>query len=1043
MKKIILLLLIFMIQHTPANAQSNSKNKSATNNTPLKSAALSKIAARHIGPAAMSGRVTAIAALNKDPRIMYVGAAGGGVWKTTTGGTRFKPVFDKYCQSIGDVAIDQKNPETVWVGTGESNMRNTTSVGTGLYKTTDGGEFWTRVGLENTEHIAKIAISPQNSDVVFVAAPGHLWNANEERGLFKTTDGGKTWTKALYIDENTGCADVLINPSNPNIIYATTWQFRRTPHSFESGGKGSGLHKSTDGGKTWKKITNGLPTGDLGRVAIALAPSAPNNMFAIVEAKETGLFISADGGETWTPQSATSNVTARPFYFSTLVVDPTDAKRVYRPALTFSISTDGGYSFNEPEYFGGGVHPDHHALWINPLNPSHLYLGTDGGVYVSFDKGNNWLLLKNLPISQAYHVAVDNQQPYHVYTGLQDNGSWSAPSRKAGGVRNGDWQNLMGGDGFWVQPDPTNPDIVYAEYQGGNMSRVNLKTNEALDIQPYPAAGEPKLRWNWNTPIVPSPNNPKVLYTGAQYLYKTENGGITWQKLSGDLTTNDPQKQQQDNSGGLTEDNTSAENHCTIFTIAESPLNANQIWVGTDDGNLQVSTNGGKTWTNTTANYAKCGIPAGTWVSSIEPSRFDKNTLYATFDNHAYGDGKTYVAKSTDLGKTWTLFSSPDFRSFAHKIKEDLQNKNLLFLGTEMGLYVSIDGGANWVVMKGNIPEYAMVRDITIEPKTNDLVIATHGRGILIVDDITPLRKLSYDILNTDVAFIETSPTPSTNGHYGWASADAGEFVGRNPNENAQIMYYLKERVTKGDVKIEIYDTQGEFLYDMPGTKRKGINVVDWNMQMKPPKPVKGASTLDYSGFYAPLLPPGKYKIKLKLNGKEYESYLTLIKDPLSAHSDAEQQLQHKTAMEAYNTTEELAFLAAQLVDMREKLTQIQAENKDQALQKQLQTYSDSLNNLRKSIMATKEGTNVSFSNDEKLRENLSKIYGAVVGYEGRPTDSHIARLNGLQVEIKDAQKRLADINTKYLQPLNDTLAKANLPALTILTKEAFDAMKD
>jgi photosystem II stability/assembly factor-like uncharacterized protein len=1040
MQKILLLIIIFMINNIPSEAQNK---KSTANNTPLKSAALSKIAARHIGPAAMSGRVTAIAGVNKDPRIMYVGAAGGGVWKTTTGGSRFKPVFDKYCQSIGDIAIDQQNPETVWVGTGESNMRNTTSVGTGLYKTTDGGEFWTRVGLENTEHIAKIAIHPTNSNIVLVAAPGHLWDANEERGLFKTTDGGKTWKKTLYIDKNTGCADVLINPNNPNIVYATTWQFRRTPHSFDSGGKASALYKSTDGGDTWKKITNGLPTGDLGRIALALAPSAPDNMFAIVEAKETGLYMSTDGGETWKAQSATSNVTARPFYFSTLVVDPTDAKRVYRPALTFSISTDGGYSFAEPEYFGGGVHPDHHALWINPQNTSHLYLGTDGGVYVSFDKGNNWILLKNLPISQAYHVAVDNQQPYHVYTGFQDNGSWAAPSRKAGGIRNGDWKSLMGGDGFWVQPDLSNPDIVYAEYQGGNMSRINLKTNEQLDIQPYPAAGEAKLRWNWNTPIVKSPSNNNILYTGAQYLYKTENGGITWQKISGDLTTDDHKKQDQENSGGLTEDNTSAENHCTIFTIAESPLDANQIWVGTDDGNLQLTTNGGKTWTNLAANYAKCGIAAGTWVSSIEPSRFDKNTVYATFDNHAYGDCKTYVAKSTDLGKTWTLFSSPDFKSFAHKIKEDLQNKNLLFLGTEMGLFVSIDGGTNWTVMKGNIPEYAMVRDITIHPQTNDLVIATHGRGILIVDDITPLRKLSSDILNADVAFIETSPTPSTNGHYGWSWADAGEFVGRNPNENAQIMYYLKERVTKGDVKIEIYDTQGKFLYDMPGTKRKGINVVDWNMQMKPPKPVKGGSTLDNSGFYAPLLPPGKYKIKLKLNGKEYESYLTLIKDPLSAHNTTDQQLQQKTAMDAYNTTEDLAFLAAQIVDMREKIAQIQPQNNNEALQKQLQTYSDSLNNLRKNIMATKEGTNVGFSNDEKLRENLSKIYGAVVSYEGRPTDSHIARLNGLQVEIKDAQKRLADINNQNLPALNEALAKLSLPPLTTLSKEAFDAMKD
>ncbi len=1035
--------LLFLItgQFSLGQKTKTPQNASPNQEVTLKSAALGKIEARQIGPAMMSGRITAIDGANNDPRVLYVGTAGGGVWKTTTGGARFTPVFDKYCQSIGALTIDQQNTDVVWVGTGESNMRNTTSVGVGLYKSTDAGENWVKMGLDNTEHIAKIALHPQNSNTVFVAVPGHLWNAHPDRGLYRSTDGGKTWDKALYIDENTGCADVLINPQNPNIMYAAMWQFRRKPYSFESGGKGSGLYKSTDGGKTWHKITAGLPEGDLGRIALALAPSSPANMFAIIEAEKTGLYISDNGGDTWKPQSATSNVTARPFYFSTLVVDPTDAKRVYRPALSVSISTDGGYSFTESGYWGG-AHPDHHALWINPQNPSHMYLGSDGGVYVSMDKGNNWLHLKNLPVSQTYHVSTDQNTPYNVYIGMQDNGTWRAPSRKIGGIQNGDWQELYGGDGFWVQPDLENPDIVYAESQGGNMSRINTKTNEGIDIQPYPEVGQKnKLRWNWNTPIVASPTNKKVFYTGAQYLYKTQNGGITWQRLSDDLTTNDPAKQKQDSSGGLSAENTSAENHCTIFTIAESPLEANQVWVGTDDGNLQLSTDGGKSWNNLSKNYSKAGIPAGTWVSSIFPSRFDKNTVYVTFDNHAYGDTKTYAAQSKDLGKTWTLFKSPDFKSFAHKIIEDTKNPKLLFLGTEMGLFMSINGGTDWVLMKGNIPHYCMVRDMLIEPATQDLVIATHGRGVLIVDNIAPLRQITPALLNADFAFLPTPPVPLTRGQYGWAWAEAGHYAGNNPSEEAQIMYYLKNRVSKGNISIEIYDPQGKFLYDMPGTKRKGINIVGWDMSMKPPKPVKGGSKL--GNDYGPLLLPGKYKVVLKMGDKSYESAIDLIENPQSVHSISDRNMHREAAAVAYASTERLAFLTWQIVDMQDKIKGLLPDIKDESLKNNLQAYSDSLNNVRKSIIATKEGVNAWLFGEEKLRENLSQVYGAIIWNEGRPTDSHLERLKGLDIEIDEAIKRTDGINKQFLSSINALLQTKQLPALALLTKEEFDNSKE
>jgi photosystem II stability/assembly factor-like uncharacterized protein len=666
-------------------------------------------------------------------------------------------------------------------------------------------------------------IDPKNSDIIYVAAPGPLWSDGSNRGLYKSTDAGKTWIKIFYINEKTGCADIAVDPSNPEIIYATTWQFRRQPYSFNSGGPGSAIYKTMDGGKTWKELTKGLPAKPFGRVALTLAPSAPQNLLAIVESNNTGLYISSDGGENWKQQSATFNVVSRPFYFSTLVIDPKDPKRVYRPALSFSYSSDGGYSFVDASGEGGWVHSDHHALWINPNNTNQMYLGTDGGVYVSLDRGATWTFNQNLPVGQFYHVAADNKDPYNVYGGLQDNGSWFAPSAKPGGIGNGDWKAIYGGDGFWVTPDPNDPNTAYAESQGGNAGRINLSTFKSVSIKPQEGPTEEKFRWNWNTPIVSGTKNKKNLYMGSQYLFRSNDRGANWKKISPDLTTNDKKKQQQEESGGLSADNTSAENHCTIFSIAESPLDENLVWAGTDDGNLQYTINGGSSWTNVAKNYAAAGIPAQTWVSSIEPSRFDKNIVYATFDNHMYGDHKTYLGRSTDMGKTWKLITSTEFTGFAHKIKEDLVNKDLLFLGTEMGLFATVDGGANWFRMKNHIPEYALVRDILIHPATNDLILATHGRGVIIVDDITPMRILTKDIVDKDVYLIPNTPIELTAGKFGDGGfPSTGGWVAPNPFSIPPIQYYLKDRITNADVKVEIYDKDNNLVQSIPGSKRKG-----------------------------------------------------------------------------------------------------------------------------------------------------------------------------------------------------------------------------
>ena len=809
------------------------------------------ITARQIGPAVMSGRITAIDAVNNESNIVYVGTASGGLWKSITGGTLFKPVFDKYCQSIGAIAIDQNKPDIIWVGTGESNMRNSVSVGTGLYKSNDAGETWKLVGLENSEHISMIAINPKNSDVVYVAVPGSLWSDSEERGLYKTLDGGKNWEKILYVDEKTGCADIIIDPSNPDIIYASMWQFRRTPFSFSSGGPGSGLYKSIDGGVNWKRIDKQFSEGDLGRICLAICAAEPNKIYAIAESKKTALFVSSDGGENWKKNSTTINVTARPFYFSVITVDPNDPKRVYRPAYSLSISNDGGESFTEASFEGGWVHSDHHALWINPKNSNHLYLGTDGGVYMSLNRGNDWLFLANLPVSQFYHITTDNQKPYNVYGGLQDNGSWMGPSENGSGINNKDWINVGGGDGFAVVADASDNNIVYSESQGGNISRLNKKTGETKDIQPQQGKDEPKLRFNWNTPIVQSPNNPGVIYIGAQFLYRTKNKGDTWDKISPDLTTNDTSKLKQEESGGLSVENSSAENHCTIYTIAESPLNEDVIWVGTDDGNVQVTQDGGKNWTNAVKNIS--GLPKNTWCSSIEPSNFDVNTAYATFDGHRTGDKNIYLYKTTNAGNTWKALSTLDVKGYAHKIKEDLVNKKLLFLGTEFGLFISIDGGINWTQFTNKVPNVP-VMDMTIHKETNDLVLATHGRGVIIIDDLTPLRNINQQILESEFEFL-----PVRNNYIGGTGisifssfpSNAGEFSGPNPSQDLQIAYYLKERITTGDLKIEIYDKDNKLIQTVDGSKRKGINIVSWNMRLKPPKVATG-SRVEFSGFIGP-----------------------------------------------------------------------------------------------------------------------------------------------------------------------------------------------
>jgi len=992
--------------------------------------------ARSIGPAVMGGRIAAIDAVPQDPLTIYVGAAGGGVWRSVDGGVAWKPVFDENLQSIGAIAIDPKNPKTVWVGTGESWTRNSTSIGDGVYKSTDGGDTWLRVGLENSERIARIQVSPADGNTAWVCATGHLWNSHEERGVYKTTDGGKTWKRTLYLDADTGCSDLALDPQDPSILIAGLWQFRRTPWSFTSGGKGSGLYKSTDGGETWRPLRNGLPAGEKGRIAVAVAPSRPSVVYALVEAEKTALYRSDDVGENWREVNSSFNIQVRPFYFARLVVDPTDFQTLYKPGLTLTVSTDGGKTFASALGTGrvSGPHGDHHALWINPHNPSELLLGTDGGVYMSYDKGLKWRFLKALPVSQLYHVSYDMQRPYRIYGGLQDNGSWSGPSSAIGGIQNRDWLNIGGGDGMWSYIDPTDPDLVYVEYQGGEISRRRVSTGEEKSIKPQPIAGEPPYRFNWNTPVHLSPNEPETIYMGAQFLFRSRDKGDSWERISPDLTTNDPAQQQQLESGGLTRDNSAAENHTTLFTISESPRNGKVIWVGSDDGNLQVTRDGGEHWTNAAPNVP--ALPKGTWVSCMEAGRFDEGTAFATFDGHQAGDMKTYVYRTADFGKTWAPLAGDALSGYAHVIRQDLENPDLLFLGTETGLFISVDGGARWARFTGKLPKVA-VRDLAIHSRESDLIIATHGRGIYILDDLTPLRKLTREALDADLAMLPSRTAAMTipAGTQDFPGDD--EFFAFNPEEAATISYYLKKRHLFGDLKIEIYDARGQLVSTLPAGKRRGINRVSWPMRLPPPKLPPASSLVIGSQFamYGPRVLPGTYQVKLIQGDKAYASEVRIVPDPRSTHSDEDRLRQHETATVLYAMLGRLTYVADTVKALAEAARQrAEALAKGDRLRRPLGSLAAALESFRATLAAIGEGGWI--SGEEQLREKMAKVYGDVNGYDGRPTRSQLEQVKLLADELAKAEARLEAFQRGEVAAVNRELEKRKLEPLTAKSRE-------
>lgn len=1014
------------------------------------SEAIAGLGARNIGSAAMSGRIAALDAVREGSRLtIYVGAASGGVWKSVNGGTTFKPVFDRQpVQSIGAVTIDPKNPKVVWVGTGESWMRNSVSVGDGIYKSTDGGENWTNVGLRNSEHIVKILVDPTATNTVYVCAPGKLWSDSDERGVYKTTDGGQTWTKILRGSNlSTGCSMISMDPANPRTLYAGMWDFRRRGWTFRSGGEGekapsgSGLFKSTDGGATWTELNAtsaaGLPAKPWGRVAVSVAPSKPEIVYALIEAAPplNALYRSENGGRTWQALDRSQNMIWRPFYFAHLIVDPRNPDRVYKPDLGLIVSVDGGKSFSN---ISGGAHGDFHDVWIDPNNTDHLITGDDGGLWYSYDAGNKWWKNDNLPVSQFYHVSVDLDRPYNVYGGLQDNSSWVGPSEYPGGITNSQWYNTYGGDGFWMFVDPTDPTYLYAEYQGGGIARINRKTLENRNIQPLPRYQEKKLRFNWNTPIHISPTQRGTIYLGAQVLFRSRDFGQTWERISPDLSTNDPAKQQQELSGGITVDNSAAEMHTTIYAIAESPKDGNVIWAGTDDGNVQVTRDGGRTWTNVVANIA--GLPKNAWVSGIEAGHFDAGTVYATFDLHTFGDMRPYAYKSTDYGATWSPVVMPDspVRGYAHVIKEDLVNKDLLFLGTEFGLWVSVDGGKRWAHYKGGDFPTVAVRDLAIHPRDHDLVIGTHGRGIWIIDDISSLRALTPAVLASAVAFLPARPTVQRlNASGGWSNGDA-VYVGPNPPGDAVITYYLRKRHILGDMKIEVFDANGRSVGTLPTTKRRGLSRVTWSMRLPAPK-VPPAASAAFGAAFGPRVLPGTYTIKMTKDTATYTTQLVVVPDARSTHTPEDRRAGLDLAVKLTGTLADMTFAVERMNGVRQALDDRAGRlSANDAVARRLRAASAAVDVLRKRIVATKEGGMI--TGEERLRENLADLYSNIVFYDGRPSQTQVERADALARELADVVREFDAWSTRELAGINADLTRKRLEQIPLLTRQQWEA---
>ncbi|MGE5246504.1 MAG: WD40/YVTN/BNR-like repeat-containing protein [Betaproteobacteria bacterium] len=897
----------FLVVGLAAVAQEPAVRAQATTPT-LDPGILAGLSWRSIGPANTGGRIDdfAVARVPGAPDAIYVATASGGLWKSTNQGTSWTPVFDGVdaMMSIGDVTVAPSNPNVVWVGTGEANNRQSSSWGDGVYKSVDGGRTWQHVGLADTKHIARILIDPRDPDVVYVAAVGHLWGPNAERGVFKTTDGGRTWRKALAVDDNTGATDLVMDPQDPQTIFAAMYQRQRKAWGFNGGGPGGGIYRTHDGGETWTKLANGLPKGDKGRIGLAVFAGDGRIVYATVEAKgvESGVYRSLDRGDTW---EQINTLNPRPMYYSQIRIDPKDRDRIYLLGSNrgFYISDDGGRNFRD---VFSTVHSEDHALWIDPRDPNHLIVGGDGGVSISWDRGATWMFRDNLPIGQFYEISADLQEPYVVCGGLQDNGMWCVPSatRNRNGISHADAYNIGGGDGFYARIDTADPQTVYIDSQEGRSSRVDLRTLERQVIAPAPAvrpAKNERERWSWDTPVVVSSFDPKVIYTGSNVLFRSADRGLTWKAISPDLTANIDRDSLQMMGGRVPPDALSRHDgqasYGTITTIAESPLDARVLYVGSDDGELQATRDGGARWTDLTSKVP--GLPPRTYVSSVLASRHAAGRVYATFDGHYDDDYEPYVFVSEDYGQTWRSISA-GLPTSVHRIREHPRNPKLLFVGHERGLAVSIDGGATWMPLGLNMPAVP-VDDLLIHPRDNDLVAGTHGRSLWILDDIGALEALTPELLKQPAALLPVRPARLLTMHTPQAWYGAGQFFAPNPPFGASITYYLREAATH-PVRIVVADAGGAVVRTLEGPGRKGLNRAVWDLRLAPvdagaPPTGNGGPAGQPPG---PMVLPGTYRLTVTAGAQELRGSIRVEGDPLVTFSDADRRTRQAALLDLY-----------------------------------------------------------------------------------------------------------------------------------------------
>ncbi|HZY85396.1 MAG TPA: hypothetical protein VFE78_11235 [Gemmataceae bacterium] len=828
---------------------------------------LRPLTARPLGPANMGGRVTALAVVEGRPSTQYLGAAAGGLWKTTNNGITWAPVFDgQATPSIGDVAVAPSDPAVVWVGTGEANPRNSVSWGSGVYRSGDGGKTWQHRGLDDTHHIGRVVVHPRRPDTVYVAALGHLWGPNRQRGVFKTEDGGRTWRHVLAPAADTGCVDLVMAPDDPETLYAAAWRVRRD--GFAGGnpavqfGPAAGLYRTRDGGRTWERLSAGLPRRPLGRCGLAVSHSDPAVLYAVVQSDLTdvrkvpgqaagdsgdpdtgGVFRSADRGETW---AKVNDLCPRPFYFGQVRVAPHNPRRVYVLGLALHVSTDGGRTFRPDG--ARDAHADHHALWIDPADPDHLLLGGDGGLWYSYDRGQAWEHVRNLPLAQFYGIALDRRKPYRVYGGLQDNGTWGGPSRtrRREGITAADWTRLLSADGFRCAVDPSDSETVYAEFQYGGLRRVNVRTGAEIDVRPRRAASAPAWRFNWSAPLLLSPHDARTVYFGGNVLFRSADRGDRWRVVSPDLTRGGP--------------GPSAHTGHTLSAVAESPLRPGLLYAGSDDGRVHATRDGGLSWADVSARVS--GVPAERWVTHLECSPFAEGTAYLALDRHRQDDRAPYLFKTDDYGETWRSLSAglpPE--GPVHVVRADARRRGLLFAGTEFGLFFSPDDGATWQALRHGLPP-APVRDLVIHPRDRELVIATHGRGLFVLD-VAPLEEMTAAVLAAPAHLFDVKPATAFHNRGARGLRPGKNYLAPNPPFGAAIYYALRAR-PDGPLRLTVLDARGRVVAELPAASEPGLHRAQWGLR---PGPAGGA---DAEGF----VPPGEYAVQLQAGGKVWTKRL-------------------------------------------------------------------------------------------------------------------------------------------------------------------------